>query len=114
MKMRKDIMAAVLLSLGSATVSVQAAEPKAEEKCYGINKCQGHSKCGVSKGDIEASKEAFGQKFAKSATHDCAGHGSCGAAQGQLGWVSVPEGTCIKKEKGFLIKDQGGKKVVVK
>ncbi len=114
MKVHKDLMTAVLLSLTSVSVPAQAADAKAEEKCWGINKCQGHSKCGVSKGDIEATKESFGQKFAKSATHDCAGHGSCGAGQGQLGWVSVPEGTCIKKEKGFLIKEQNGKKVVVK
>jgi len=110
--MRKEIMAAVLLSLSA--VPAIAAEPSKEEKCYGINKCQGHSKCGVGKGDIEATKEAFGQKFANAATHDCAGHGSCGAGKGQLGWVSVPEGTCIKSAKGFLIQEQNGKKVVVK
>lgn len=92
----------------------KAKGDKKVEKCWGINACKDHTACGVGKSDIEATKEAFGDKFAKSATHDCGGAGECAAAKGQLGWKEVEEGTCISKEKGFLIVKEGDKKVLKK
>lgn len=124
MSLKEKLAAAVLASLGaasvglaqSATTATGTAKPAApeakQEKCWGINKSSADTSCGVSKSDIEATKEVFKKKFAKSVTHDCSGSGKCGAAKGHLGWINVPEGTCISKSKGFLIVEKDGKKVV--
>lgn len=121
MSLKNTLIASATLGLAATTGplgshSALAADAKAtgEEKCYGTNTCKGTAKCGVSKTDIEATKAAFGDKFAKSAMHDCAGQNGCGASTGQLNWTSVPKGTCIKEKKGFLIEDKGGKKSVKK
>lgn len=117
-KGREHLYAAAMAGIAAAAIlapSVAAhGQGKGEEQCWGINKCKAHSACGVGKSDIAATKEAFGEKFAKSATHDCAGDGKCAAAKGELSWVGVKEGTCISKEKGFLIVKEGDKKVVKK
>ncbi len=97
---------------GSGTSSGSGSAAK--EKCFGMNKCKDFAKCSIGKSDVEATKEAFGEKFAKSKLHDCAGDGSCAAAKGGLGWIEVPGGTCIKKEGGFLIVKEGDKKIVKK
>lgn len=109
--------ATVGLAAGAALSSTALAGDKksagGDEKCWGANSCKGTAKCGVGKADIEATKAAFGEKFAASKTHDCAGSNECGASSGQLNWISVPKGTCVKEKKGFLIVDKGGKKSIV-
>lgn len=114
MSIKSSLLAAatVGLSLASNVESAVAAPAANEEKCYGINSCKGTAKCGVSKSDVEATKAVFGDKFAKSATHDCAGHNACGASAGLLNWTTVPKGECVKKG-GFLIVEKKGKKTVV-
>jgi len=113
---KNALLAAASLSLAAAPFtagSAVAAPPANEEKCWGVNSCKGTTGCGVAKSDIEATKAAFGDKFAKSSTHDCGGHNSCAASKtGELNWVKVPKGTCVAKG-GFLIAEKGGKKVVV-
>lgn len=117
MSVRNQVLNAAMIGLTLGTMTAAStpahAEDKAEEKCFGINACASHAKCGVSKSDIEATKETFKDKFAKSVTHDCAGLGKCGADKGQLGWQKVAKGTCLTSG-GFLIESKNGKKVVVK
>jgi len=117
MSKKSSLLAAASLGLAAGALpyaSTALAAPKTgEEKCWGINSCKGTTGCGVSKSDIEATKEAFGDKYAKSSTHDCSGHSSCAAAKtGELNWVKVPKGACVSKG-GFLITEKAGKKVVV-
>ena len=121
MSIKNALIASATLGLAAATgplasesALASGAKATGEEKCYGANTCKGTAKCGVSKADIEVTKAAFGDKFAKSAVHDCAGQNECGASMGLLNWTSVPKGTCIKEKKGFLIEDKGGKKSVKK
>ena len=118
MTVRAHVLKAAMLglTLGSAMAPTAASakdDAKAEEKCYGINKCASHAKCGVSKSDVAATKADFGEKFAKTKTHDCAGTGSCAAAKGNLGWTMVAKGSCLK-EGGFFIEGSGDAKKVKK
>ena len=117
MSLKSKLLASAALGLAAGALSAPAlASEKAggEEKCWGVNSCKGTAKCGVSKDDIEATKSAFGEKFAKSKTHACAGMNECGGSAGHLNWTSVAKGTCLKEKKGFLIEDAKGKKVVKK
>lgn len=119
MSIKSALLSAATVGLAAgATLSTTALAEDTksaggEDKCWGVNACKGTAKCGVGKTDIEATKAAFGEKFAASKTHDCAGSNECGASSGHLNWVSVPKGTCVKEKKGFLIVEKGGKKAVV-
>jgi hypothetical protein len=105
----------------TAAASEPAAAPTADpnvqtreiEQCWGVNKCAGFSGCTVSKSDIEATKEVFKKKFAKTTTHDCSGDNKCSADKGQLAYVEVAKGYCLKIKGGFLIETVNGKKKVV-
>lgn len=118
MSIKSSLLSAAALGLAagglvSTHAPALAASSSGYEKCWGINSCKGTAGCGVSKSDIEATKQAFGDKYAKSSTHDCGGHNACAAAKtGELNWVKVPKETCISKG-GFLIQEKAGKKVVV-
>jgi hypothetical protein len=113
--LKKSIYLAAVAGLAAATPTLaHGAGDVKKEKCWGINKCKDFGKCGVAKSDVEATKEAFGDKFAKSKLHDCAGDGNCAAAKGELAWTEVPAGTCISKEHGFMIVKEGDKKVLKK
>ena len=57
----------------------EAGKTMATEKCYGINACKGHSKCG-------------------GAGNSCAGKNGCGAQ----GWIDVIKGTCKDIKGGSL------------
>ena len=83
MKKSNMLMGAAIAGLLGATMAsnVMAADAKKAdtEKCYGINACKGHGKCGQ-------------------AGHACAGQNACG---GQ-GWIDVIKGTCTDIKDGSL------------
>jgi uncharacterized membrane protein len=118
MSLKQKLLASASLSLAAgAALSTPAmaadSKPAGEDKCWGITSCGKSAACAVDSKDVDATKAAFGDKFAKTKVHGCAGQNICGGSMGQLNWVKVPKGTCIKEKKGFLIEEKAGKKVVV-
>ncbi len=94
-------------SSSTAFAGKDAMKPKGKDevKCYGINEKKEAAACSVSQKDIDATKEKFKDKFAKSAAHGCQGsQASCVAVKGQLNWVHSSKADCLKKS-GFLIEN---------
>jgi hypothetical protein len=116
---KKWLMAAVAgIVLGVTTPNESVAgEQGGEVKCYGINSCGSHSKCGVSQGDLDAVKTLLGDEydsqFGKSEVHTCGSHAKCGASSGILNWTLTSPEDC-KDHGGILIEEVGGKKVAKK
>lgn len=80
------VKAAVAGLMGAAIVAAPAvagdkakAAKNKDVKCYGVNKCSGHGKCG-------------------GPGHECAGKNSC---KGQ-GWLPMPKDSCLAIEGGSL------------
>jgi hypothetical protein len=120
MKRHKLMMAAVAgLAVGATTPAGNALAQKPDEvKCYGINSCGSHSKCGVAEDDLAAMKKLLGDKeyeerFGKSQVHSCGSHAKCGASSHILNWTPTSAGDC-KDKAGFLIEKVDGKKVAKK
>jgi len=95
-----------------------AEETRTEVRCYGINSCGSHAKCGIKQDDLDAVKTLLGEKeytrqFGKSEVHTCGSHAKCGASFGILNWVPTTPGECSAKG-GLLIEKADGKKVARK
>jgi hypothetical protein len=108
------LMAAVTgMSLAASTpAATDAAEKKAEVRCWGINSCG--SKCAVTDGDIKAFKDMLGEReyssrFEKTEAHACSAHAKCGAADHILNWEPASAADC-KAKNGYLVEEVGPEK----
>ena len=104
-------------SLASGIENTALAAPgkkaAASVHCYGVNSCKGQNGCAVSADQIKASKEAFGDKYAKSKSIDCAGNAECASKNGILAWASKPNEKDCFAEGGFVF-EKKGKTLVIK
>ena len=116
----KLLMAAVTgITMGLSAPATNAAdEKKGDVKCFGINGCGSHAKCGVTAEDLKAFRTLLGDKeydskFGKSEVHSCGSHAKCGAESGILNWTPTAADKC-KAGGGYLVEDKDGKKVARK
>ena len=116
----KLLMAAVTgIAMGLSAPATKAAdEKKGDVKCFGINSCGSHAKCGVTTDDLKAFRTLLGDKefeskFGKSETHTCGSHAKCGASSGILNWTPTAADKC-KADGGYVVEEKDGKKVARK
>ncbi len=98
----------------SAAPAVVHGVPKGMVQCFAGNSCKGQNGCAVTKNQLKAAADAFGDKFAKSQPITCAGQASCAAKDGWLSWKSEPTAKDCFAKGGFLMERKDGKLVVKK
>jgi hypothetical protein len=112
----KFLMAAVAgLTMGLTDPAAGRADEKpGEVKCFGINSCGSHAKCGVTDADIKAFRALLGDKeyetrYGKTETHSCGSHAKCGASSKILNWVPTTAAAC-KEKGGYVVEEVGADK----
>jgi hypothetical protein len=98
----------------SAAPAMTHGVPKGSVACFGANTCKGQNGCAVTKAQIKATQEAFGDKFAKSKTITCAGQAECAAKDGFLSWKVEPTAKDCFEKSGFIFERKNGKLTVKK
>ena len=116
----KLLMAAAAgIAMGLSGPGASAADVKAGEvRCFGINGCGSHAKCGVTDADLKAFRTLLGDKeyeskFGKSETHTCGSTAKCGASSKILNWMPTAAAKC-KTDGGYVVEEKDGKKVARK
>ena len=117
-KREKLLVAAVAgIAMGAASPRPAQAQDKGEVKCWGINGCGSHAKCGITQADLDAFKTLLGKDYeklyGKSAVHSCGAHAKCGGEFNILNWVPAAPGEC-KAKGGYVVEEKDGKKVARK